>query len=172
MLPRETFVELIQQHRGQLFGYIYALLHNLQDTEDVYQSTCLILWKKFGQFREETSFISWASEVARLEARNFLRKQSRSRVVFDSELQEMLADTRSELIDATADVYQESLAECLAQLSPADRELVRQCYETGKSFKSVAEQIDRSPKSVYDALGRIRRSLSTCVKSKISAQEG
>ena len=168
---RDAFVKLLQQHRSQLFGYIYALLHNLHDTEDVYQEACLILWSKFDKYQPGTNFVSWSCEIARLEVLNFLRKRGRSQSIFSVDLQLELASLQSKVGDDGSHAYQEALSDCLKKLPNGDAQLVRQCYGAGQSFKQVAHSVGRSPKSVYDALGRIRRALLNCVKSALAGQE-
>jgi RNA polymerase sigma-70 factor, ECF subfamily len=75
---RETrFSELFREHFRQIFGYIYTLLRNCTEAEDVAQLTSLALWKKFDEYRLGTSFIAWACRVARFEALAFLRQQRR-----------------------------------------------------------------------------------------------
>ena len=41
------FSELITRHQSQLYAYIFAIVRNQQDADDLYQSVCLILWRKF-----------------------------------------------------------------------------------------------------------------------------
>ena len=35
------FAELINRHQSELYGYIYAVVRNWEDTDDLYQSVCL-----------------------------------------------------------------------------------------------------------------------------------
>ena len=56
----ERFTELLWAHHTQLFGYLYRAVHDINDAEDLYEETITVLWKKFGEYREGTSFFSWA----------------------------------------------------------------------------------------------------------------
>ena len=57
-------------------GYIYALVHNMNDAEDIYQQTSVILWRKFEEYEAESDFFRWASIIARYEVLNFFRTSS------------------------------------------------------------------------------------------------
>src|SRR5262249_37112199 len=80
------YASLLRQHQTQLFGYIYSLVRDLDDADDLFQQTSLVLWDKFDQFDCSKSFINWACGVARYEVLNFLRSRSRKRLYFSDEL--------------------------------------------------------------------------------------
>ena len=58
------FARLIRESHRELFGFIFAMLQNRADAEDVYQQTALMLWKKFAEFMPGTNFTGWAIRVA------------------------------------------------------------------------------------------------------------
>ena len=60
----EEFVELSSSHQRQLLGYIFTLVGNMDDAEDLLQQTNLILWRKFDDYQPGTDFIRWACYVA------------------------------------------------------------------------------------------------------------
>lgn len=87
----DSFVDLLTQHRSQLFGYIYALVRRLDDAEDLYQDTALILWSKFAEYQPGTNFLGWACTIARYRTANFLKSERRRRRCFGQAVQEELA---------------------------------------------------------------------------------
>ena len=101
---KAEFAEQLVRHHAQLLGYIYSLVRDLDDADDLFQQTSLVLWDKFEQFDPSRSFVSWACGVARYEVLNFLRARSRDRLYFGDELS--LA-----LIEAQEDLEQERLEE-------------------------------------------------------------
>lgn len=166
----ERFTELLRTHHTQLFGYLYALVHDVNDADDLYQETAAVLWNKFGEYREGTSFFGWARATARFEAFNFLRSRKRRRQ-FSNELQAMLSEAFDEL---NADLLQariEALRDCKNKLDEEDSHLVDACYGNEGSFRETAAALGRSAKSVYDALGRIRNVLMKCIEAKLADQE-
>ena len=164
----DEFVELLAQHRSQVFGYIYALLRNLNDAEDVYQDTALVLWSKFDEYAPGTYFVRWACTVARNCVATFLKQKHRSRRYFSVEFQEELASLQASIAPSEVELAQEALVDCMKKLPDNDRRLVEACYGGGLSFREVAEQLGRSAQSVYDALSRIRRQLIECCDRTIA----
>lgn len=165
------FVELLAQHRHQLFGYIYALVRNLDDAEDVYQDASLVLWSKFDEYVSGTHFFRWACVVARNRTAMFIKQKRRSRRYFSPGFQEELAAIQAEMASADLDQSQEALIDCMKKLPETDRELIAACYGSGRAFKQVAEQLGRPAQSVYDALCRIRRQLLDCILSVMAKSE-
>jgi RNA polymerase sigma-70 factor, ECF subfamily len=166
----ERFAELLRVHHTQLFGYLWALVHDVNDAEDLYQQTSIVLWKKFGEYREGTSFFSWALAAARYEILNFQRVRKR-RLQFNAELQTRLSKVFDELDTSLLQVRLEALHDCRERLGEEDRNLLEACYGSNLSFRETAAQLGRSPKSVYNALVRIRAVLLRCIENRLTRQE-
>lgn len=94
---RLDYASLLRQHQTQLFGYIYSLVRDLDDADDLFQQTSLVLWDKFNQYDCSRSFINWACGVARYEVLNFLRSRSRKRLYFSDELNLALVEAHESL---------------------------------------------------------------------------
>ncbi len=167
----DRFVELLTQHRGPLFGYIYALVRRLDDAEDLYQDTAMVMWSKFQEYEPGTNFMGWACTIARFRVANFLKGERRRRRFFSHALQEELAALQARIQPEDAGFQQEALLDCMKGLSDADRQLLDLCYGTQRSFREVAEELGRSPQSVYDSLSRIRRVLLECIDRAAARRE-
>src|SRR5689334_25139454 len=83
-----AFSELVSAHRSRVFGYIYAMLHNMSDAEDIYQQTTLLMWQKFADFQPGTDFGSWALRIAYYNIKNFQRSTRRHHVFFSDDVME------------------------------------------------------------------------------------
>ena len=68
----DELLNLLGTHRRQLFTFILGIVHNMDDAEDVFQQTSIVLWQKFDQFAKGTDFVAWACSIARFKAINFL----------------------------------------------------------------------------------------------------
>lgn len=164
----QRFVALLTRHHGQLFGFIYALVHNVHDAEELFQKTSIVLWRKFPEFVAGSDFVAWACQTARFEILNFIKARRRDRHFFgDAFLSQVVADQcdRAQELDAR----REALGGCLQKLSPKDRRLLERCYGGDENFKEVAEDIGRPVGSVYDSLSRIRRALYECIERSLRA---
>jgi RNA polymerase sigma-70 factor (ECF subfamily) len=160
---RAEFAEYLRQHQSQLFGYIHSLVRDLNDADDVFQQTAVILWNKFAEFDRQRGFVPWACGVARLEVGNFLRSRSRRRLYFTDELNLLLVDTHAKLPPSELEDRRVALGQCLQKLRERDRRLLEHCYgEPG--VNSTAQRQGRSPQSVHNSLRRIRRALFECIR--------
>src|SRR3954462_1258561 len=114
---RKRLVALMTRHQRQIFSYIYVLVPNRTDAEDLLQETSLVICEKFNEFREGTDFVAWACQIAYWRVRYSRQKYARSKVFFDPEIVDVLAKTASSLHEEL-DPRHEALAECLKQLHP------------------------------------------------------
>jgi RNA polymerase sigma-70 factor, ECF subfamily len=52
--PDAEFVRLFSQHARRLYAYLYLLLNNDVDADDVFQETSRVMWENFAQFTPGT----------------------------------------------------------------------------------------------------------------------
>jgi len=161
----------LMAHQRRLYQYIHLLLPRQQDAEDAMQNTLLVLWKKFDQFEQGTSFYAWASRTAYLEVLNFRRRNKRLvNVLDDGVFEQISADVaaREDLLEARRD----AMLDCADKLPPLDRELLNLRYAPGATVKDVALRLGRPANSVSKSLGRIRQSLWDCINETLADEEG
>jgi RNA polymerase sigma-70 factor, ECF subfamily len=169
----DEFLALMLPCQGKLFGYLYMLLHNLSDTEDVLQQAVLAMWTRFDEYDRSRNFLNWAMQFAKLTALNHLRARRRGRVVFSDELVLLMVEScpaEEEDADALAS-YHDALLRCMDRLPPNDRKLIRLCYYEKCSIKAVADELGRAPQSVCNSLRRIRGVLFDCVQDSVEPED-
>jgi RNA polymerase sigma-70 factor (ECF subfamily) len=157
-----AFVEMLTQHQRSLYGYIFSLVRNSSDSDDLLQETNLVLWNKRLEFKLGTNFMAWACKIAFNKVQNFLKSRGRSRVHFNENLLCKLSDMqidRSEvhMIKYTMLIY------CLEKLSSKSKELLKLCYDENHSIQEVAKQLGRPVGSIYNTLSQIRLKLWKCI---------
>src|SRR6266513_3186726 len=96
---RKRLMVLMTRHQRQIFSYIYVLVPNRTDAEDLLQETSLLICEKFHEFREGTDFVAWACQIAYWRIRYSRQNFARSKVLFDQEVVDVLAQTASEMVD-------------------------------------------------------------------------
>jgi RNA polymerase sigma-70 factor (ECF subfamily) len=162
----DLFSQLIARHQSELYAYIFAIVRNWEDADDLFQSLCLVLWRKFEAFRPETSFFAWARQTARYEVLKLVTRRRLSQQVDETlleELTETAADVPSNKLTA--------LERCREKLGDADRELLELHYVEDLGSRQIAEQMQRSQASVCNSLNRIRCWLLQCVQKELAQQE-
>src|SRR5436190_14968544 len=163
--------------RHELFSFIYALVRNVQDAEDI----CQEVWLRFSSAVQRGIHIEKIAQWSRGTAKNLIlhywREKGNPRVIADSELLNLVELAFSEH-DHDGDfwrVRREALTACVQDLPEDSRRLLTLRYEQGNSVGKVAEIVARSTAGVMMALSRIRRALQVCVAGKLkgaSSREG
>lgn len=159
---RKRLMALITRHQRQIFSYIYTLVPDRHDAEDLLQETCVVICEKFDEFAPGTDFVAWACQIAWWRIRYARQKFARSKVVFDDDVLAKVAHTALSLREEL-DERHEALAGCLQKLASRDRELVLTRYEPGGGVAEAAERTGRSLDAAYKALNRLRKLLHDCV---------
>ena len=162
-------MRLITEHQRRIFGYIYTLVPDRQDAQDILQETSVVICQKFDQFRPGTDFAAWACQIAYWEVRRARQKFARSKVVFNQEVVDAIAETAAELLPEMG-ARHEALAKCLQKLHPRDRELLLTRYEPGSGVEEAAQRSGRSLVAAYKALARLRKLLLDCVTNQLSLE--
>jgi RNA polymerase sigma-70 factor (ECF subfamily) len=166
---RKRLMTLITRHQRQVFGYIYALVPNRYDAEDLLQETSLVICEKFNEFEDGTDFVAWACQIAYWRIRYSRQKFARSKVVFNQEIVDAVAQTASTMT-SELDSRHEALGNCLQKLHPRDRELVLTRYEPGSGVEEAARRSGRTLQTAYKALARLRKLLLDCVSNQLAGR--
>jgi len=160
-------VQLMMKHQRKLFGYILTLVPSRSDAEDILQETSLTICEKFADFETGTNFYSWACQIAYWKVRAARKKFATSKVIFNEEVFEAVAQTRLEMEDEL-DIRHNALSRCLHKLNERDRRMVLVRYESGHNVKAAAQACGRTIQGAYKALNRIRKTLHDCVSLEVS----
>ena len=165
---RKRLMALMTRHQRQIFSYIYALVPDRHDAEDLLQETSLVICEKFNDFQEGTDFVAWACQIAYWRIRYSRQKFARSKVVFDQEIVDAVAHTASSMVEELDDRHV-ALGNCLQKLHPRDRELLLTRYEPGCGVEEAAKRSGRTLTTAYKALMRLRKLLLDCVTNKLAS---
>lgn len=168
------FVRLFVRHERRLYAYLLTVLGNPADAEDVLQQTSIVLWKKFEEFTDgdfaDGDFTAWGIKTAYFTAKNHLRKQRRSHVLFSQQMVEAVAE-HAAASNAEVNEVHEKLGDCLEKLPPRDRELIERRYELEASVQAIARHFGCSIHQIYRALSRIHESLFDCVSFGLTGKD-
>ncbi|MEM7475368.1 MAG: sigma-70 family RNA polymerase sigma factor [Planctomycetota bacterium] len=162
----DAFVALLVQHRHSLYAFIAKQLVNPADVEEVFQKTSIVLWKKIEQFDLDGSFFHWACGIAFNEVRNFLTVKRRSKLHFDDELIQLLAEEAAHECELT-ETRLVALRECMSGLSSRQQEILRRCYMGSDSITEVAKGLGRERGALYKQLARLKQKLLDCIKNRL-----
>ena len=161
------FLRLYTRHQHRILAYIYTLVPNRADAEDLLQDTAVLLWEKFEQFELETDFAAWACRVAFLKVSNHRKRFARSKLLFNDELLETVAE-RTIALAPELDGRRAALQECLKRLEDRDRRMITARYEPDGNAERAAAASGRKLQAAYKSLYRIRKALFDCVTLRLA----
>src|SRR4051812_5447823 len=168
---RKRLMVLITRYQRPIFSYIYALVPNRNDAEDLLQETSLVICEKFHEFEEGTDFVAWACQIAYWRVRYSWQKYARSKVVFNQDIIDAIAKTSDDMTGELDDRH-EALRRCLQTLHARDRELLLARYEPGGGVEDAARRSGRTVQTAYKALARLRKLLLDCVTTRLATSKG
>jgi len=154
-----------------VYGYILSVVPNWADADEILQETNIRLWEEFEKFRPGSNFAAWALRVAHFQILTWRKKVSRSRLVFDQRVIDVLAAEPC-WEDDEFEARGQALAECVTELPPRSRELLRNFYVNGAKAKDVAAELNRTPAAIYKSLERLRVALHACIRRKLDVSSG
>jgi RNA polymerase sigma-70 factor (ECF subfamily) len=158
---------LMVRHHRQIFSFIYSLVPDRDNAEELLQETSLVICEKFAEFKPGTNFSAWACQIALWRVRAARQKFARSTILFNDQVLESVAATSAKMHDEL-DQRHAALANCLQKLPAREREFVLARYQPDGTVEQAAKQSGRSLVAAYKALGRIRKLLLDCVNRQLA----
>lgn len=167
-LAEPDFLRLFVKHEEALRAYARVLLPNWEAVHEVMQEASVVMWKKLEQLDSAEGFLPWAKVIVRFEALRLRREFSRDRHVFSEEVLQLLAQEAEAVPEDRWERERRALQHCLGKLAAHHRELVLASCGTSGNVVRIAEATGRTVNSLYKQLGRLRTSLSQCVKNTLA----
>jgi len=156
-----AFDKLILKYRERLFGVIYNLTANREDTADLTQDAFIKAFQSINRFQGNCSFFTWLYKIAVNTTLSHLRK-NRLRSFFslekiqedgaNAEILEQLTDKRGADRDTYLRELQEKLNEALQKLSIPHRTVITLFEIDDLSHAEIAEVMGCSEGTVRSRL--------------------
>jgi RNA polymerase sigma-70 factor (ECF subfamily) len=152
---QDMFEQLVKRYEGRLYGFLHRMAPPHADAADLFQETFLRVFRHASSFKGRGSFKAWVYTIAV----NVCRRHG-SRTLPDSLEQEPVNDASRPPEAAEAEEVRERIAQAVAALPEAQREvLVLKIYED-LSYAEIARVVNRSVGTVKSqmryALGKLR----------------
>jgi RNA polymerase sigma-70 factor, ECF subfamily len=169
MSCKDDFLRLFLKHNNLLFAFIFTLVPNHADAEDILQDTAATLWNKFDEYQSGTNFMAWAKQTARYKILNYYTKK-KPVIQFDEDIVEKLALLNEKVLDRY-EQQKSALQGCLKKLDSKNIKLVLMRFHQGISIKKIAEQSGESSNTLYKRMPAILSLLRECVHKTLLSWE-
>ena len=152
---KETFLEVLEAHRGIIFKVCNSYCTNLEDRKDLGQEIILQLWKSYPYYKETYKLSTWIYRIALNVSISHARK-SRVRKRYPMlPLEEFIQISAEE---GTPQEEIQLLQEFISQLDGLSKALML-LYLDGYSHEEIATLLHISQSNVGTKIGRIKRKL-------------
>lgn len=156
-----AFDVLIRKYRERVFGVVYNLTSNREDTADLTQDAFIKAFQSINRFQGQSSFFTWLYKIAVNTTLSHLRK-NRLRSFFSlekiqedattSEIISQLTDKTGADRDAQLRELQEKLNEAMQKLSIKHRTVITLFEIDGLSHAEIADVMECSEGTVRSRL--------------------
>jgi RNA polymerase sigma factor (sigma-70 family) len=163
-----AFDDLVVKYTPRLYGLIYNMTSNHEDTNDLLQDVFSKAYKSIRGFRGKSSFYTWIHSIAVNMTLNFLKKRGRrfnlslddidANVHNDKEFLELTA-TSSPVREADLGELQKRLNEAMMKLSDEHRAVVTMFHIQGMPHAEISKILRVSEGTVRSRLFYANRQL-------------
>lgn len=134
---------IIKEYQQQIFTYIYRMVKNHQDAEDLTQDTFIKAYKKLCSLKDRSAFKSWLYQIAYRTTANHFKKQSvRSLLLFNDP--ESVNEISYE-VDYCSGEYSEKVTNIFASLSYKEHALLTLRAIEEMSYSEISQVMGKSP---------------------------
>jgi RNA polymerase sigma-70 factor (ECF subfamily) len=163
-----AFDQLVVKYTPRLYGLVYNMTSNHEDTNDLLQDVFAKAYKAIRGFRGKSSFYTWIHSIAVNMTLNFLKKRGRryhlslddvdASVQNDKEFMELTA-TSSPVREADLSELQRRLNEAMMKLSEEHRAVVTMFHIQGMPHAEISKILGVSEGTVRSRLFYANRQL-------------
>jgi RNA polymerase sigma-70 factor (ECF subfamily) len=165
---RHAFKWLIKSHERLVYGLVWKIIRNQQDTEDICQEVFLKVYEKLDTFHQDSKLSTWIARIAYNQALSKLRKRDPlygSYDVEDESFKELLAGVDFTPVQTLEARELKSVVQAAIQLLPVHyRCLVELFHMQEMSYSEVVEITGMPEGTVKNYLFRARKLLKKAIQ--------
>jgi RNA polymerase sigma-70 factor (ECF subfamily) len=165
----EIYDEIVKRYEKKLFSYIYRLVGNKEEAEDILQNVFVKAYRNIRTFDIERKFSSWIYRIAHNEAINFLKKKNKKKfiswedIVTSKDKIETKSEERSPI-----DVWirKESAIEvkkAMERLPEKYRKVLMLRYFSEKSYEEIGKTLKSPVNTVGTLINRAKKKLMAII---------
>lgn len=150
-----AYLKILNLYKGRIFSYIFRLVKNYDDAEELTFDTFIKFFKSLKSFDTSKSLSSWLFTIAHNLVVDFFR---RNKIEYE------YLDERYSISDNLAEKFEiekrlKQLETALSQLVPIDREIIILFHREELSYQEISEIIKLPVSTIKTRLHRARKRL-------------
>ncbi len=150
----DQFERIVEDYQKQLFHYIYCIVGNVHDAEDLLQDTFFTAYKKIGQYKKDKSFLAWLYKIGRNKSLNYLKRSNPSRLTDLNEWEQL---SQNNVLMTTPNDIHEKVGFVLKKLNITEREITLLHLVEERDYQEMALILGRSQATLRKRFERARK---------------
>jgi RNA polymerase sigma-70 factor (ECF subfamily) len=163
VIQEKTFITLFAANSSRINSFIFCMVPNESDAEDILQETTITMWEKYDTYQQGTDFVAWAVTIAKYKILEFRRKNKAKNLLLDDAVLTLLEEDSRNLFDDT-EQRTRALRQCVQKLPKKDRDFIKLKYSQGLPAKRISQRIGISMAAVYRVNARLHAILFGCIQ--------
>lgn len=162
----EYYEEIIGRYQGKLFAYLYRLIGEKEEAEDLLQDVFIKAFRNLKSYDTSRKFSSWIYRIAHNEAVNHIKRKSLKRFI----PLESITSTKDKLEASSPEenpqmswIRKETskeVDEAIKRLPLKYRQVLVLRYYSDKSYEEISEILDKPINTVGTLIKRAKNKLS------------
>lgn len=162
----ERYAELIERYQGKLFAYLYRLIGNRDEAEDLLQDVFIKAYKNLHSYDVSRKFSSWIYRIAHNEAVNYIKRKSLKRFIS----WEDISSTKDKLVSQSTEdgaddawIRKEAIKEvddAIDRLPIKYKQVLLLRYFSDKSYEEIGEILGKPVNTVGTLINRAKKNLA------------
>lgn len=155
----DAYQKILNLYKGRIFSYVYRMVRNYHDAEDITYDTFIKCFKALARFDTSKKFSTWLFTIAHNTTLDFFRRHKQDYEYCDE--QHGIVDDLEEKIEKKKKM--EKIEKALAKLPPLDRELIILFHKEEYSYKEICDILEIPVTTIKTRLHRARKKLGKLV---------
>ena len=170
-----AYKKLMNKYHDAIFNFIYRMVHDKQQVEDLTQEAFIKAFSSLGTFNDEYAFSTWLYKIATNNSIDYIRKKKLQLYSIDKPIEAMDSDYAFELPDDTYEADKElikgqratMLNQAIDSLPEKYRRVIHLRHVEEKSYEEIAAELKLPIGTVKAHIFRAREILYKNLKEKI-----
>ncbi|HRZ95546.1 MAG TPA: RNA polymerase sigma factor [Candidatus Moranbacteria bacterium] len=169
---QERYSEIVERYQKKLFVYIYRLIGNREEAEDLLQDVFVKAYKNLNSYDTSRKFSSWIYRIAHNESVNYIKRKSLKKFIswetivstkdkLDSSSEEEGADKAWIRKEVSKEVN-----EAIGKLPFKYKQVLTLRYYSDQSYEEIAEILGRPVNTVGTLINRAKKKLAEEIKRR------
>ena len=162
----DALEKLVEMYNDSLIFYVNGFVGNITISEDIAADTFAELIVKKYRFKNDYMFKTWLFKIARNNAIDYMRKQSRRHNISIEDLENELSDKETLENAILKDEQAKQLHDAMATMHNDYRDVLHLIYFEQMSYENAAAVLGKNIKQIKNLVYRAKQTLKSTLEKR------